>query len=207
MPPTENDLLKPIAESALEAGQRPLARGRSRARRRRQGAGRVGVSRQGEGRRSRRLLSRRGDGKELWKAPLTYNPWGGPTLAGDTVIVTTSSIAYDPKELEGAKGEVVALDLATGKEKWKKPVPGGVLGCAAATKDAAVFTCTDGKLRAFDLKDGSRKVIYDAKAPFFAPPAVVGDVAYRRRPEGRRSRGRSEDRARDVDARSWPRSR
>jgi len=117
-------------------------------------------------------------GKELWRAPLTYNPWGGPTLAGDTVIVTTSSIAYDPKALDGAKGEVVALELATGKEKWKKAVPGGVLGCAAATADAAVFTCTDGKLRTFDLKDGSRKTIYDAKAAFFAPPAVVGDVAY-----------------------------
>jgi outer membrane protein assembly factor BamB len=117
-------------------------------------------------------------GKELWRSPLTHNPWGGPTLAGDAVIVTTSSIAYTTNGLESAKGEVVALDLATGKEKWRKAVPGGVLGCAAATKDAAVFTATDGKVRAFDLKDGSRKMIYDAKAPFFAPPAVVGDVAY-----------------------------
>jgi outer membrane protein assembly factor BamB len=118
------------------------------------------------------------DGKEVWKAPLTYNPWGGPTVAGDTVIVTTSTIAYDPKAIEGSKGEVVALDLATGKEKWKKAVPGGVLGCAAATADATVFACTDGKVRAFGIKDGARKMIYDAKAPFFAPPAVVGDVAY-----------------------------
>jgi len=117
-------------------------------------------------------------GKELWRAPLTYNPWGGPALAGDVVIVTTSSIAYDMKVLEGAKGEVVALDLATGKEKWKKSVPGGILGCASATKDTAVFACTDGKLRAFALKDGSRQMIYDAKSPIFAPPAVVGDTAY-----------------------------
>jgi outer membrane protein assembly factor BamB len=117
-------------------------------------------------------------GKELWRAPLAHNPWGGPSLAGDTVIVTTSSIAYTTKGLETAKGEVVALDLETGKEKWKKAVPGGALGCAAVTKDAAVFGATDGKVRAFDLKDGSRKVIYDAKAPIFAPPAVVGDVAY-----------------------------
>ncbi|HJZ94074.1 MAG TPA: PQQ-binding-like beta-propeller repeat protein [Gemmataceae bacterium] len=119
-----------------------------------------------------------GSGKELWRASLTYNPWGGPTLAGETVIVTTSSIAYKMTDVEQAKGEVVALDLATGKEKWKKLVPGGVLGCAAATNDAAVFTCTDGKVRAFALADGSRKIIYDAKAPFFAPPAVVGDTAY-----------------------------
>lgn len=117
-------------------------------------------------------------GKELWKAPLTYNPWGGPTLAGDTVIVTTSTISYDPKLLEGAKGEVIALDLATGKEKWKKAVPGGVLGCAACSKDSAIFTATDGKLRTFSIKDGSRVSIYDAKSPLFAPPAIVGDIAY-----------------------------
>jgi outer membrane protein assembly factor BamB len=117
-------------------------------------------------------------GKELWKAPLTYNPWSGPTLAGDTVIVTTSSISYDPKLIEGARGEVIAIDLASGKEKWKKAIPAGVLGCAAVTKDAAVFTATDGRLRAFSLKDGSRLAIYDARDCFFAPPAVVGDVAY-----------------------------
>jgi outer membrane protein assembly factor BamB len=117
-------------------------------------------------------------GKELWKAPLNYNPWGGPSLAGDVVIVTTSSISYDPKLLEGAKGEVHAIELATGKEKWKKAVPGGVLGCAAISNDAAIFTCSDGKLRAFALADGSRKMIYDCKAPCFASPALVGDIAY-----------------------------
>src|SRR6476659_1267408 len=42
------------------------------------------------------------NGKEVWRAPLGLNPWGGPTLAGDTVIVTTSSIAYDAKRIEGA---------------------------------------------------------------------------------------------------------
>jgi outer membrane protein assembly factor BamB len=117
-------------------------------------------------------------GKELWRTPLTYNPWGGPTLAGDSAIVTSSTIPLDPKAVDGAKGEVVALDLATGKEKWKKAIPGGVNGCAAVVQDAAVFTATDGRLRSFDLKDGSRKIIYDAKAPIFAPPAVVGNMAY-----------------------------
>lgn len=117
-------------------------------------------------------------GKELWKAPLNYNPWGGPSLASDTVIITTSTISYDPKLIEGAKGEVLAIDLATGKERWKKNVPGGVLGCAAISKEAIVFTATDGKLRAYSLKDGSRLVIYDCKAPCFAAPAVVGDIAY-----------------------------
>jgi outer membrane protein assembly factor BamB len=178
VPPTENDVLKPAPKAVWVQGQKrwhvdaPILVAGDRVL-----VASAFLDKEKEGDRALFCLNAL-DGKEVWKAPLTYNPWGGPTLAGDTVIVTTSTIAYDPKEMEGCKGEVVAIDLATGKEKWKKPVPGGVLGCAVATSDSAVFTCTDGKLRAFDLKDGARKMIYDAKAAFFAPPAVVGDVAY-----------------------------
>lgn len=117
-------------------------------------------------------------GEEIWKAALGVNPWGGPAVEGDTVIVTGSTIAYDPKILKGAKGEVAAFDLAKGTPKWKKEVPGGVLGCAALTKEQAIFACTDGKVRGFALKDGERRFLYDAKMPLFAPVAVVGDVAY-----------------------------
>jgi outer membrane protein assembly factor BamB len=178
VPPSEAGLLKPIPKSIwtqgskrwhvdapiLVAGDKVLA-------------GSAFLDKEKEGDRALFCLDAT-SGKELWRAPLTHNPWGGPSLAGDAVIVTGSSTAYSTKDLEAAKGEIAALDLATGKERWKKAVPGGVLGCAALTKDAAVFTCTDGKVRAFDLKDGSRKMIYDAKAPIFAPPAVVGDICY-----------------------------
>jgi outer membrane protein assembly factor BamB len=178
VPPTENDLPKPAPKSVWTAGQKRwhvdaplLVAGDTVI------AASAFLDKEKEGDRAVFALDA-ATGKELWRTPIARNPWGGPTLAGDAVIVTTSSIPYTFQGLEGAKGEVVALDLATGKERWKKAVPGGVLGCAAVTKDAAVFTATDGKVRAFDLKDGSRKMIYDAKAPFFAPPAVVGDVAY-----------------------------
>ncbi|MCE9531116.1 MAG: PQQ-binding-like beta-propeller repeat protein [Planctomycetes bacterium] len=117
-------------------------------------------------------------GDQVWRAALDINPWGGAAIEGDTVIVTSSTIAYDPKALKGAKGEIVALDLAKGTVLWKKEVPGGVLGCAAIANGLAVFTCSDGKVRAFSLKDGERRMLYDAKAPIFAPPAVVGDTVY-----------------------------
>src|SRR5205085_1626311 len=62
---------------------------------------------------------------------------------------------------------------------WRKEVrTGGVLGCAALTQDAAVVTCTDGKVRAFALADGDPRWIYDCKYPLFAPVAISGDVAY-----------------------------
>ncbi|HEY1190828.1 MAG TPA: PQQ-binding-like beta-propeller repeat protein [Gemmata sp.] len=118
-------------------------------------------------------------GETAWKADLKYNPWGGATVAGDLVIVPGSSIGYYYKELRGAKGNVTALDLKTGAEKWRKEIPtGGVLGCVAVADGLAVCTATDGKVRAYKVGDGERAWLYDAKAPLFAPPAVVGGVAY-----------------------------
>jgi outer membrane protein assembly factor BamB len=117
-------------------------------------------------------------GEEKWRTPLKLNPWGGPSVGGNLVVVTGSSIGYDTKALKGAKGDVAAFDLDTGKEKWRKEVPGGVVSCAALTPELAIVTATDGKVRAFELAGGERRWIYDAKVPFFAPVAVAGGVAY-----------------------------
>src|SRR5207244_2178819 len=55
-----------------------------------------------------------GDGTVLWKAPLKLNPWAGPTV-GPYVLVGCSSIRLDPRAVPGALGEVVAVELDTGK--------------------------------------------------------------------------------------------
>ncbi len=119
-----------------------------------------------------------GTGETVWKAELTYNPWGGATVAGDLVIVPGSSIGYYYKELKGAKGDLTAFDSKTGAQKWRKEVPGGVLGCVAVSDSLVVCTATDGKVRAYKVADGERAWLYDAKTPFFAPPAVAGGVVY-----------------------------
>jgi len=113
-----------------------------------------------------------------WRTPLTLNPWGGPTVAGDTIVVGGSNIRYDPKDIAGARGDIAAYTLADGKEKWRKELKGGVLSCAAVADGLAVVTATDGKVRAFDLKTGELRWHYDAKAPFFAAPALAGGVVY-----------------------------
>lgn len=118
-------------------------------------------------------------GESVWKRELVYNPWGGATVAGDLAIVPGSSVGYYYKELKGARGDVTALDLKTGDVKWRKEIPtGGVPGCVAVADALAVCTATDGKVRAYKLADGERAWLYDAKMPFFAPPAVVAGVAY-----------------------------
>ena len=118
-------------------------------------------------------------GKVRWRAPLKLNPWGGPAVQGNLVVLGCSSVGYDANALKGAKGEVLAFDLASGREKWRKPVfTGGVLGCVALTPDAVIATATDGKVRSFALADGSRRWIYNAKTPLFAPAALDKGVAY-----------------------------
>src|SRR5262249_5772189 len=61
-------------------------------------------------------------GDVRWRAPVQLNPWGGPSVQGEMVIVGGSSIRYDPKLLKSAKGEIAAFELAAGKEKWRKEV-------------------------------------------------------------------------------------
>jgi outer membrane protein assembly factor BamB len=117
-------------------------------------------------------------GAVRWRTPLPINPWGGPAVSGNTVVISGSSIGYDLKVLNVAKGEVAAFDLETGKARWRKEVPGGVLSCVALAGNLAIATATDGNVRAFDLAAGECRWVYDAKAPMFAPPCVVGNTLY-----------------------------
>ncbi len=119
-----------------------------------------------------------GDGATLWETPLRINPWAGPTVAGELVLVACSSIRFDTKQLKQAAGEVVAADLASGQIRWRRDVPGGVLSSIAVSDGLAVFAATDGKLRAWAVASGEPKWTYDAGAPFFAAPAVAGGVVY-----------------------------
>ena len=72
----------------------------------------------------------------------------------------------------------MAVELDTGAVKWRKEVPGGVLSSVAVKAGLAIFTATDGKVRAWDAFTGQEKWSYDAKAPFFAGPAVAPNMVY-----------------------------
>lgn len=121
-----------------------------------------------------------GDGSIEWSVPLKYNPWAGATVIGDTVLIGSSSIRFDPKLIPVGKGEIVAVSLDSGAVKWREQIPGGIVSsvAAASAEKLAIFAATDGKLRALSLADGANKWTYDAGAPFFAAPAVVAGVAY-----------------------------
>jgi outer membrane protein assembly factor BamB len=117
------------------------------------------------------------DGSVRWTTPLKLNPWAGPTV-GPYVLVGCSSIRLDPKVVSLARGEVVALELDTGVVRWRRDVPGGVLSSIAVKSGLAIFTATDGKVRVWDAVTGAERWSYDAKAPFFAGPAVTNNKVY-----------------------------
>lgn len=117
------------------------------------------------------------DGAELWKTPLTFNAWGGATLAGDRLVVTSSSIRYDPKELGHAKGEVLCVKL-DGAVEWRRPAERGWLASAAVAGDVAVVCDTAGEVAALDLKTGKPKWSVKAGSAYFAGAALAGDAAY-----------------------------
>ena len=111
------------------------------------------------------------------------NPWGSPAVIGDLVVVGCSTCRFDPKELKGSKGLILALDLKTGSLKWKKDAAGGILSSAAAVADKTgkdgkiVFCSADGGLTALGF-DGSLAWHADLGAGVMAAPTVAGAFVY-----------------------------
>ena len=124
------------------------------------------------------LCLRASDGGVLWEAPLRINPWAGPTVAGQLVLVGCSNIRFDTERVKEARGEVAAIDLAAGRPRWRKAVPGGVLSPIAVKGDLAIFTATDGKVRAWKAETGEVKWAYQGASPFFAGCAIAGGTVY-----------------------------
>jgi outer membrane protein assembly factor BamB len=119
------------------------------------------------------------DGAVIWKTALKLNPWSGPTVAGNTIIVGGSSIRFDPQQLANGKGDLTGVGF-DGKVLWQLEVKGGVVSPPAVKDNVVVYTATDGRVRACELTSNPplQRWNYDAKAPFFAGPAIAGDTVY-----------------------------
>jgi outer membrane protein assembly factor BamB len=78
--------------------------------------------------------------------------------------------------LEGGRGEVVALDLASGRVRWDRRLPASAWGAATIANDLVFTPTIDGTVWALRTADGS--VAWKASLPAGtnAPLAIAGDT-------------------------------
>jgi outer membrane protein assembly factor BamB len=139
-----------------------------------------------------RVGRHRNDTGALPVTPVTVCPglFGGVltpmAYAGGTVFAAVvdlcmrgSATGYDDfyaLDYTQGRGELVAMDVATGGVRWRAPLHSPPFGCATAVNDL-VFTGTfDGTVLALAAADG--RVLWRARSPagINACPSIAGDV-------------------------------
>ena len=108
-----------------------------------------------------------------------------PPAAADGVVyvpVLNEPTTYQPEAFgfQGTigtmDGEVVAIDVATGRVRWDVTVPGDPLGGATVVGDLVFTGLQDGKILALSRRDGSTVWTYQGNGVINAWPSVVGDT-------------------------------
>jgi outer membrane protein assembly factor BamB len=82
----------------------------------------------------------------------------------------------DIQDLEKGTGEIVALDIATGRMKWDHKFPHGMYGGATITNDLLFTTTFDGT--AWALRRATGRVVWQASLPVgsISPVGISGDT-------------------------------
>ncbi len=125
-------------------------------------------------------LKAKGLKREIWKAATPHPATGAVTITGDTVLVGCGNGDY-VFQAQNPQGLVIALDRKTGKERWRRDMPDGVLGAVAVKGSTAIAPVRNGDLVALNLAQQGKelwrtKVRDGAKA--LAGPAFTGTHVY-----------------------------
>jgi outer membrane protein assembly factor BamB len=78
--------------------------------------------------------------------------------------------------IQRGRGELVALDLATGRPRWRRALPAVPFGCATVARDVVFAPTYDGRVRAFAADSG--RPLWSAREPagINACPAAAGKL-------------------------------
>ncbi|HZO07214.1 MAG TPA: PQQ-binding-like beta-propeller repeat protein [Solirubrobacterales bacterium] len=87
-------------------------------------------------------------------APISTNQTAVFVPVVNAPVTVSKGTTIAGAEPEGPGGEVVALDLATGKELWNAEFEGAAYGSTTATNDLVFATSFEGIVHAFDAKTG-----------------------------------------------------
>jgi outer membrane protein assembly factor BamB len=120
------------------------------------------------------LLAMRGDTSKLPKEATVYPGLLGGVIAPMAASKTTLFVpvvnhpltvenGLTISESEELSGEMVALDLATGKEKWNETYEAPAFGAPVAVNDMVFFATFDGTLHGLDAENGGE--VWSAALP------------------------------------------
>lgn len=118
------------------------------------------------------------NGSVRWRTPTESVHFSSPAYANGSVYVgvagrynTTSQITFDPPY------GVLALDAATGEERWFFETSGSVSASPAIADGRVIVPAKDGLVYAVDMQTGT-EAWSTAVAAGVSSAAVVGDTAY-----------------------------
>jgi len=108
----------------------------------------------------------------LWKRGENSLRWsGGPTVAGDLIIVGSLD------------GQLYALSSADGKERWNTQLTSEIIAAPVFADGLVVVRTNDGRLAGLNIADGSRKWVFDQAVPALSlrgnsSPLIANGVVY-----------------------------
>jgi outer membrane protein assembly factor BamB len=109
-------------------------------------------------------------GKTVWNSKAIDAKNGSKLLfwrkkVKESGLTSSPGIGAGHVVVGGRNGEVVALDAATGAQKWKSRITSEIISTPLVTADRVVVRSGDGRVFGFDLADGSRKWVFDRALP------------------------------------------
>jgi outer membrane protein assembly factor BamB len=100
--------------------------------------------------------------RELWRRQENSDIGAGAVVSGKTVIVTNTG------------GEVKAMDLKTGSEKWVYPTGAKIYGTPAVCSRIVIAVSANGMVQALNLSNGDLLWNFDTGQPSVASPVISG---------------------------------
>lgn len=104
---------------------------------------------------------------------------GSPVVADGTVVVSVTDFGG------GDRGGLVALDLATGAERWRYVTPYPVRNAPAIDAGTVVASLGNGEVHAVSLADGTRRWVHDAadglptyESSLWAAPTIADGAVF-----------------------------
>jgi outer membrane protein assembly factor BamB len=118
--------------------------------------------------------------QQAWATPVGGNVvLGSPVVAGGTVVVSVWDLGA------GDGGGLVALDLATGAQRWRYTTPFQARNAPAIEGNTVVVALANGEVHAVSLADGAVRWIADVAdgldnlaSSLWAPPTIAGGTVY-----------------------------